>query len=118
MKRLIAHVHPALVLSALVMIGVVLVGCAAQSFTGRLKQANDTVTAVVQGTDTALNAHLITADQAQAVSTIAHQVGPLLDAAQAADAANDPTSANKSLNAVNQILAGLKAYVPPAPPAK
>jgi hypothetical protein len=89
-----------------------LASCASNAFDVRLKQANDSVTAVVRTTDLALNARAITADQAQAVSTIAHQVGPLLDAAQAAEAVNDPT-ADAKLNAVNDILAGLKAYVPP-----
>lgn len=94
-----------------------LASCQATSFDARLKQANDSVTGVVNVTDTALNAHAISADQATAISTIAHQVAPLLDAAQAAEAANDPTADTK-LNAVNEILAGLKAYVPPTPAPK
>lgn len=94
-----------------------LASCTTTSFDQRLKQANDSVTGVVNVTDTALNARAITADQAQALSTIAHQVAPLLDAAQAAEAAHDPTADTK-LDAVNEILAGLKAYVPPTPASK
>lgn len=83
-----------------------------QTIDNQLFAVNQTVTAVETGTDQALNAHLITPAQAQAVSTIVHQVNPLIDAARAAETANDPASANKTLNLINTLLAGLQAYVP------
>lgn len=85
-----------------------------QSFDSKLFAVNQTVTAVETGTDAALTAHLITAPQARAVSTVLHQINPLIDAAKAAENANDPTSANKTLTLINALLAGLQAYVPPA----
>lgn len=94
-------------------------GCAAlapQSIDSKLYAANQVVTSVELGTDQALNAGLITAAQARSVSTIAHQVNPLIDSVRAAEAANNPTAANQTLNLINSLLAGLQAYVPaPAP---
>lgn len=74
------------------------------------------MTLVEASTDTAFRNGLMTVNQAEAVSAIAHQVNPLLDAARAASQAADPAQANKTLALVNQLLAGLKAYVPPPPP--
>lgn len=90
--------------------------CTTLSVDEQILAANRTVTLVEASTDAALLSHAITADQAQAVSTIAHQVNPLLDSARAASRAADPGAANKTLQLVNQLLAGLKAYVPPPPP--
>ena len=75
--------------------------------------ADQTMAAVLLSTDTALNAHLITPQQAKAVSAIAHQVDPLLDSARAASAAADVAGATKTMTLVNSLLAGLAAYVPP-----
>jgi len=69
---------------------------------------------VLVATDSALTAHLITADQAQSVSNITKQVGPLIDSAKAANDASDTAGANKTAKLIAQLLAGLKAYVPPA----
>lgn len=93
-----------------------LVSCATQSPAQQILNADNSVTAIVTATDAALNAHLITPAQAQSVSTIAHQVNPLLDSARAAVTANDTAGASKTLNLVNALLAGLQAYVPPPPP--
>lgn len=83
-----------------------------QSIDSKLYAANQTVVAVEQGTDDALKAGLITAAQAQAVSTVAHQINPLIDSVRAAEAANNPTAANQTMNLIDSLLAGLKAYVP------
>lgn len=99
-------------------VSLLLGACATLTTQQQIKTVNRDVTSILQSTDAALNAHLITKAEAQAVSAIAHQVDPLLDAAQAASAANDPTQANKTLNLVNTLLAGLTAYVPPVAPAK
>jgi hypothetical protein len=93
-----------------------LCSCATQSIDQQILAADRTMTVVLTSTDAALNANLITASQAQSVSTIAHQVDPLLDSARAANAAADATGATKTLALVNSLLAGLQAYVPP--PAK
>ena len=85
-----------------------------QSIDQRIVAADRAVTLVLISTDDALNAHLITAAQAQTVSTIAHQVDPLLNAARAASAQNNQAAADSTMNLVNTLLAGLKAYVPPA----
>lgn len=77
--------------------------------------ADRTVTLIEASTDAALLSHAISAQQAQAVSTIAHQVNPLLDSARAASRASDPAQANKTLALVQQLLTGLAAYVPPTP---
>ena len=99
---------------------VVLASCATTStdLNHQIYVADQAVTSVVSSTDAALNAHLITKKDAQAVSTIAHQVVPLLDSARVAVAANDTAGAGKTLALVNSLLAGLQAYVPkaPAPP--
>ena len=92
---------------------VLLVACATQSLEQKILTANRSVTAVIAGTDGALNAQLISSAQAESVSVIAHQVNPLLDSAKAAADANDTDNANRTLNLVNTILAGLGAYVPP-----
>lgn len=86
--------------------------CATQSLDAKILTANQSVTVVLNQTDLALRQHAITPAQAQSVSTIAHQVAPLLDAARAAAAANDPDQANKTLALVNALLAGLQTYVP------
>jgi hypothetical protein len=86
--------------------------CATQSLDQKLLTANRSVTAILAGTDGALNSHLISSAQAESVSVIAHQVNPLLDSAKAAADANDPANANRTLNFVNSLLAGLGAYVP------
>lgn len=80
----------------------------------QLLAANKTVTLVEASTDAALLNHLITPQQAQAVSAIAHQVNPLLDSARAAADVEDVAGANKTLALVNELLTGLQAYVPPA----
>lgn len=77
--------------------------------------ADKTVDAVVVSTDAALKAKLITAAQAQSVSTIAHQVNPLLDAARAANEAGNSASATSTMTLVTKLLAGLQAYVPTVP---
>lgn len=90
-------------------------GCqllAPQSIDSKIFAANQVVTSIELGTDQALNAHLITATQARSVSTIAHQINPLIDSVRAAEAANNPTAANQTLNLINTLLAGLQAYVP------
>lgn len=83
-----------------------------QSFDSKLFAVNQTVTAVETGTDAALQAKVITVAQARSVSAVLHQVNPLIDAAKAAESANDPASANKTLTLINALLAGLSAYVP------
>lgn len=102
MKRLIA-------LSALLL----LTACASQSFDAHLLTVNKGVTIVLQSTDSALNAHVISSKQAEAVSAVVHQVNPLLDSAKAANDANDKANADKTLRLIDTLLAGLKAYVPP-----
>jgi hypothetical protein len=87
----------------------------APSIDSQILAADNAVTAIVASTDTALVAKLITAAQAQSVSVIAHQVDPLLDAAKAASAVGNASSANASLTLVNTLLAGLSAYIPKAP---
>ncbi len=88
-------------------------GCATVPIDQQLLEANQSITVVVQSTDQALNAHLITPQEAQAVSTIAHQVAPLLDSAKAANDAHNSSEASSTLTLINSLLAGLKAYVPP-----
>lgn len=92
--------------------------CATVPLATQIDTANNAVTIVLVDTDNAYKAGLITKAQAEAVNTITHQVNPLLDSAAAAVAANDPTSASKTLNLVNSLLAGLNAYVPPKTGAK
>lgn len=87
--------------------------CATQSLDQKILAADRTVTVVLTSTDAALNANLITAAQAQSVSTIAHQLNPLLDSAKAASDASDTAGATKTMNLVNALLAGMQAYVPP-----
>lgn len=92
------------------------VGCQsvkAPTIDQQLYAANQTVTSVEIGTKAALEAGLITKAQAQSVSSILHQVNPLLDIARAAETSN-PTTAANTLGLVNQLLAGLQAYVPVA----
>jgi hypothetical protein len=100
-------------LSFLPLLLLLLTACATQSLDQKLLTANRSVTAIIAGTDGALNAHLISSAQAESVSVIVHQVNPLLDSAKAAADANDPANANRTLNLVNSLLAGLGAYVPP-----
>lgn len=102
--------------SPLLLLALLLSSCATQSIDEQILTANRTVTLVEASTDAALLSHAITPDQAQAVSTIAHQVNPLLDSARAASRAQDPAGANKTLALVDRLLAGLQAYVPPATP--
>jgi hypothetical protein len=93
----------------------IVVACAtAPTLDSSLYTATQTVTAVEASTDAAYKAGLITKAQAQSVSTIAHQVNPLIDSARAAEKA-DPTGATNTLALVNVLLAGLQAYVPPTP---
>lgn len=93
---------------------ILLCSCATQSLDQKILAADRTVTAVLTGTDAALNANLITAAQAQSVSTITHQISPLLDSAKAANAAGDTAGATKTQKLVDALLAGLSAYVPPS----
>jgi predicted component of type VI protein secretion system len=93
-----------------------MLGCATTKPDQMILAADRSVTVVLTSTDSALNAKLISSSQAQSVSTIAHQVNPLLDSARAAYAAGDTAGATKTMNLVNALLAGLNAYVPP--PAK
>jgi hypothetical protein len=86
-----------------------------QSTEAQILSAYQTVDAVIVSADAAYNAKLITKAEGQAVANIAHQVVPILDAAKAANAANDTANANKAMNLVNTLLAGLKAYVPTQP---
>jgi hypothetical protein len=96
------------------LISILLLGaCATQSLDQRILAADRTVTVVLTGTDSALNANLITAAQAKSVSTITHQISPLLDSARAANAAGDTAGATKTQTLVESLLAGLTAYVPP-----
>jgi endonuclease III len=98
------------------MLGVVLallVACKAVPIDTQIHRANQSVTVVLTSTSSALNAHLISSKQAEAVSNVAHQVNPLLDSAKAASDANDPEQADKTLRLVNSLLAALGAYVPP-----
>jgi len=87
-----------------------------QTMQSQIDTANKAVTLVLTTTDSALQAKLITKAQAQSVSTIAKQIEPLLDSAAAAAAASDSAGATKTMTLVNSLLAGLKAYVPPASP--
>lgn len=87
--------------------------CTTQSLDQRILAADRTVTVVLTATDSALNANLITAAQAQSVSTITHQISPLLDSAKAANAAGDASGATKTEALVDALLASLQAYVPP-----
>jgi hypothetical protein len=89
--------------------------CTTLSLDQQIANADQAVTDITTATDDALLVKLISPAQAQSVSTIVHQVNPLLDSARAASEANDPTNASKTLNLVSTLLAGLKAYVPPAP---
>jgi hypothetical protein len=77
--------------------------------------ADKTVDAIVVSADAAWKANLITVAQAQSVSTIAHQVNPLLDAAKAANEAGNSASASSTMTLVTKLLAGLQAYVPTTP---
>jgi len=86
------------------------------NITQQIYVADQAVTSIVNSTDAALNAKLITKAQAQSVSTIAHQVAPLLDSARVAVEASDTAGATKTMQLVNSLLAGLQAYVPKAPP--
>lgn len=85
--------------------------CSTLSLDQQIYTADKGVTAVITSTDTALNQGAITKAQAQSVSTIAHQVGPLLDSARVANSAQDVTGATKTMQLVNTLLAGLQAYV-------
>lgn len=84
-----------------------------QSVNQQIYVADQAVTSIVGSTDAALNAHLISKAEAQSVSTIAHQVAPLLDSARVAVSSNDIPGATKTLALVNSLLKGLQAYVPP-----
>jgi hypothetical protein len=93
------------------------VGCTSlqgSNLDAKILAADRAVTTVLTATDGALNAHLITAAQAQSVSTITHQISPLLDSAKAANAASDTAGATQTMNLVNALLAGLQAYIPPS----
>lgn len=78
--------------------------------------ADQAVATILVSTDAALKAQLITAAQAQSVSTIAHQVDPLLDSAKAAVAAANLPSASSTMTLVNSLLAAMQAYVPATAP--
>lgn len=95
-----------------------LVSCAttALGINQQIYVADQAVTSIVSSTDAALNAKLISKKDAQAVSTIAHQVAPLLDSARVAVVAGDTAGASKTMDLVNSLLKGLQAYVPAAPP--
>lgn len=88
-------------------------GLNAPTIDQQILAADQAVTTILTATDSALLAKLITPAQAKSVSTIAHQVDPLLDAAKAANAAGNAPSASSTLTLVNALLAGLQAYVPP-----
>lgn len=97
----------------------VLASCTTTTAAGINQQiyvADQAVTSIVSSTDAALNAHLIDKKDAQSVSTIAHQVIPLLDSARVAVASSDTAGAARTMTLVNSLLAGLQAYVPKAPP--
>lgn len=87
-------------------------GLGKPSLDQQILAADQAVTTIVTATDQALLAKIITPAQAQSVSTIAHQVDPLLDAAKAASAAGNASSASSTLTLVNALIAGLQAYVP------
>ena len=76
--------------------------------------ANSITRTIIQSTDTALNAHLISSKQAQSVSNITAQLGPLIDSAKAANDAGDTANADKTTALIRALMAGLAAYVPPA----
>jgi hypothetical protein len=88
-------------------------GLSKPSIDQQILTADQAVTIILTATDNALLAKIITPAQAQSVSTIAHQVDPLLDAAKAANAAGNASSASSTLTLVNALIAGLQAYVPP-----
>jgi hypothetical protein len=85
-----------------------------QTMQTQVDNANKAITLVLTTTDQAYQAKLITKPQAQSVSTIAHQINPLLDSAAAAAASGDAAGATKTMTLINSLLAGLQAYVPPA----
>lgn len=87
----------------------------APSLENQIYVANQAITSIVGSTDAALNAHLITKQQAHSVSAIAHELVPLVDSARSAVAAGETASASKTMSTVNALLAGLHAYVPKAP---
>lgn len=93
-----------------------LVGCTTVPLDRQIYNADRGVTLVLQSTDAALLNHVITAAQAQSVSTITHQVTPLLDSAKAAVTVSDVAGATKTMKLVNALLAGLSAYVPGSTP--
>lgn len=105
-------------LTALALLSTGIVGCATTTLDQKILAADQAVTVVETSADAALRAKLITPAQAQSVSTIAHQINPLLDSAKAASAASDTAGATKTLTLINSLLAGLNAYVPPTTGAK
>ena len=96
----------------LALVGCASIGLGKPSLDQQILAADQAVITIITATDSALLAKLITPAQAQSVSTIAHQVDPLLDAAKAASAAGNASSASSTLTLVNALIAGLQAYVP------
>lgn len=88
-----------------------------QSVDQKILDAKRAEDVVIQAADASMRAKLISPDQAQSVSTIAHQVDPLMVSAKAAVDAGDTANATKTMALVNALLAGLKTYVPPPPGA-
>lgn len=90
-------------------------GCATTpaSRDSRIFEANSITRTLIQSTDAALNAHLISSAQAQAVSNVTAQLAPLIDSAKAANDAGDTTNADKTTALISALIAGLSTYVPP-----
>jgi predicted component of type VI protein secretion system len=96
------------------LLALLVAGCASLDANRTIHATNQGVTVVLTTTDAALNAHRISSKQAAAVSSVAHQIVPLLDSAKAASDAGDKAGANRALKLADQLLAALDAYVPPA----
>ncbi len=106
MKRLLI-LGCALLLGACASVGVV----QPETFNQRLAYAEGVHHAVLDATDSSLNAGMLSSEAAQAVATQADQAEALLNAAKAADAAGDPTTANAKLAIALTALQGLQDYL-------
>jgi hypothetical protein len=83
----------------------------AQGFTDRLAYANGQVTAVANSATTALSSGRISVEDAKFVSATAKEAGALLDAAQGANEAGDPKSAQGRLLLALNVLDQLSTYL-------
>lgn len=96
---------------------IVLAGCAslgtepAQSFNQRLAYAEATHTAVLEATDSSLNAGTITSSQAQTIVSQSDNAELVLSAAKTAYQAGDTAGANAKLATALTALQALQDYL-------